>query len=60
MYYRRSGGDYRVWRGDWQGDMFETLTPYEFENLKSVCVRFGILLVDQDDLDAREAVGSMA
>jgi len=40
---------FRVWRNDWGGDMFEVLTADEFDQLKHLCSRFSIRLIEIDD-----------
>ncbi len=35
---------YRVWNSKWFGDMFESLSENELEQLQTMCRRFGIPL----------------
>lgn len=45
-------GTVRVWRNDWPGDVFESLSPERFKELEFWAIRFSIPLkqvVDEED-----------
>lgn len=53
LYYRRNFEMFRVWRDGWPDDMFEVLTSEQFHRVQYVAARFGIVMIDQDAIDAK-------
>lgn len=49
MYYLQDRDNYRVWRNDWAGDMFEVLDKTSFNEMMKICQRFGILFVNIEE-----------
>ena len=51
LYYRPDDARecYRVWNSKWFGDMFESLTESEMEQLQITCRKFGIPLEEAMD-----------
>lgn len=47
--YRFTQDMVRMWRTDWGGDQFETLTPDEFDTAKKLFTRFSFVVREAEE-----------